>query len=463
MNKTDGKKVGKKPLAAAICAVLAIITVATAFSISLVNERLNKGDYLRNATVYESDNFKVDAAMLTYYFYDEYNGFLNDASFDASVIDTSKPLKKQNYNKSTTWYEYFRDKALTDARSNILFAEAAKQEGYDLSEDEIAAIEESAKKISVADVGRGIVTADIVEAKKLEALGNKYYSAVGKASFTDDEYNTVLKDNLKLIGECSYYKFDIKYGGKEEKTAAKEIADKLASAASADEFTASVTAYLTEDLQFDAETAAEEISKMAHSVCMYTDCEKDFGDWMFEDGRINGDTRLTDNKKEKKYTVYFTLSAPINSNSDMLNIRNIMIKTSPTDDMTESVKTIMNIQNEYISSTQTEDDFIRVADKYNQDENSGDGGLYEDYKDGTIKGEKFNSWCFDEARAHGDYSVLQSDDALNLTYISSKSKRWKHAAEIILLDGWRSDYCDILEENIKLNYNEKAVEKMPIK
>ncbi len=463
MNKTNGKKANKKIPAAVICTVLAVLVVAGAFSLRLVNERLDKGDYLREATVYESDNFKVDAAMLTYYFYDEYQSFLSDSSFDSSAIDSSKPLKKQNYNKSTTWFEYFRDKALSDARANILFAEAATREGYDLSDDEIADIEESAKKIKISEVGRGITTADITEAKKLETLGKKYYSAVGKASFTDDEYNTVLKDNLKLIGECSYYKFDIKYSGKDERNSAKETADSLAAATSGEEFASAVSAYLAEKSQLDETEISEEIGKMAHNVCMYTDCDKEFGDWMFADSRVDGDTRVSEDKKDKKFSVYYTLSAPINSNSDILNIRNIMIKTSPTDSMEESVKTIMNIQNEYISSAQTEDAFIKIADKYNQDKKADDGGLYEDYQNGTIKGDRFNEWCFDSARKVGDYAVLQSDDGLNLTYISTKSKRWKHAAETILLDGWRSDYCNTLEENINVKYNEKSVEKMPIK
>ncbi len=460
----------KHIIIAAICLVLALIIAGSVVFYNVNQNRLDKGNYLRKSVVYESDNFEVNAAMLTYYFYESYQDFINDGAFDTSSIDTDKPLKKNTYNDGTSWYEYFEQEAVNAARAHILFAEAAMQEGYELTEEEVQEIEATASTVDVNKVGRGITLSDIVEAEKLTALGDKYYSAVGKAAFTDEEYQQKLLDNLKILGDCSYYSYEINYGDDFNEKDAKKLAKKISEAETPEEFLSAVNEHHVSNHSHDGDgehVHEHSLSTLKTDDVNYADCGEELGDWIFDQERKAGETKVIKNKDESKFTVYMVDAPATESNSALVNIRAIRLMATTADEIIAANQKIMDIQNEYLVSSQTEAVFTELAKKYSEDtETAQNGGLITNYQSGQIAddvlGGKLNDWCFSAERKAGDYKILQSNEGMNFVYVSVSNKRWKEGAEQLLLKDWRAEYCDTLEEHIKITFNKGAVKKMPI-
>ena len=459
--KSSGKpkKNRRKFLISVICCLLVFGIACGLLVGTLVNRRLDKGDYLRETTVYETDNYKVDAAMFTYYFYCGYEDFLNSGTHVTSAINTDKPLKKQTYKGDESWYDYFLSLAKTKARSSIIFAEAAKNEGYTLTDEETAAIKESAKKVNLEKVGRGINERDVIEAEKLVALGDKYYQAVGKAAFTEDEYNKTLKDNLTLIGDAAYYSYEVKADSlKESQSGAQTIAE----ASDSESFLAAVNAF--------ASAAGKDTFQSANDLLTddvkFGDCDKTLGKWLFDEKRTAGETKVISGKSSA--TVYMVAVPPMNSDTAIINLRDLCLTADSTDEIIEKNRKILDIQNEFIIGGATDKLFVSLVEKYSEDEQSkSKEGLYTDYKRGDISDEKYNGrlndWVLAPERQKGDYTVTQSDKGLDLVFISVNDLRWKAAAEEILLNGWKSEFCDTLEENVKLKYHSDALSLIPIK
>ncbi len=461
-SKKDGgerKKFSRKFWITVICCLLVVGTACGFLVGTLVNRRLDKGDYLREATVYETDNFKVDAAMFTYYFYCGYEDFLESGTYDTSAIDTDKPLKKQTYKGDKSWFDYFLSIAKTKARSSIIFAEAAKKEGYTLTDEETAEIKEYAGNIDVKKVGRGIKTRDIEEAEKLVALGDKYYEAVGKAAFTEDEYKKKLQENLTLIGDTSYYAYEVKAGSLKE---SQSLAQTIAEATDPSSFLAAVNAVAAQNGTEQFENAYD----MLKNDVKFGDCGKTLGKWLFDEDRKAGETKVISGKNSA--TVYMVDRPPMESDSSIVNLRVLHLNAETTDEIIQKNKEILDIQNEFIIGGKDEKTFASLVKKYSEDTaKKADGGLYTDYKTGDISDDKFsgglNTWCISPDRKTGDFTVAQSNTGLDLIYISFKDLRWKAAAEKMLLNGWKSEFCDTLEENVKLKYYSDAVSLIPIK
>ncbi len=453
------KKFSRRFWISAVCCLLAVGTACGFLIGTLVNRRLDKGDYLREATVYETDNFKVDAAMFTYYYYCGYEDFLNSGTYDTSAIDTDKPLKKQTYKGDKSWFDYFLSIAETKARSSIIFAEAAKNEGYTLTDEETAEIKEYAGTVNVKKVGRGIKTSDIEEAEKLVALGDKYYAAVGKAAFTEDEYKKKLQENLTLIGDASYYAYEVKADSLKE---AQSTAQAIAETADPSSFLAAVNTVASQNGTEQFENADE----LLKNDIKFGDCGKTLGKWLFDEDRKAGDTKVISGKNSA--TVYMVDKPPMESDSSIVNLRALHLNAETTEEIIQKNKEILDIQNEFIIGGKDDKTFASLVKKYSEDTaKKADGGLYTDYKSGDISDDKFsgrlNTWCLSTDREEGDFNVLQSNTGLDLVYISVKNLRWKAAAEKLLLNGWKSEFCDTLEENVKLKYYSDAVSLIPIK
>ena len=78
------------------------------------------------------------AADVSYFYNTIYNSFVSKNSYYLSVygLDTSKSLKEQDcpVTDGGTWYDYFRDQALSSMTSYSLLAQKAEAEGFDGSE-----------------------------------------------------------------------------------------------------------------------------------------------------------------------------------------------------------------------------------------------------------------------------------------------------------------------------------------
>lgn len=77
--------------------------------------------------------------------------------------------------------------------------------------------------------------------------------------------------------------------------------------------------------------------------------------------------------------------------------------------------------------------FSEFASDYSEDPGSSiNGGLYVDLRQGQLMDE-LDSWCFDDARQHGDYEIIRSRCGYHIVFFSQTTEDWYAAAEADLL------------------------------
>ena len=186
------------PLVFAVIAVLLIVVMVG-------NLLIGAGIFMRSRTAAESDDFKVDGAMMSYFVYSSYQTYLNyyyelyssmmGSSTSINVqslmgIDPNVSLKKQVYNEESgqTWFEYFAENAAAQVEQQLVYCQAAKAAGIELDKDDLAAIDASINEIAAyaamygttldaylaANYGKGVKEKDVRRVMELGQLASKY-------------------------------------------------------------------------------------------------------------------------------------------------------------------------------------------------------------------------------------------------------------------------------------------------
>lgn len=104
-------------------------------------------------------DMKYTNAEYQYFYYSGYYKFVSSYGDYISYIglDTSKPLSEQpcSFSEGQSWAEYFRDDALKNMTTLTAVYSAAVADGYTLSEEDAAEIDESVKGMEQAGLGYG--------------------------------------------------------------------------------------------------------------------------------------------------------------------------------------------------------------------------------------------------------------------------------------------------------------------
>ncbi len=254
------------------------ILIAVALVVALVWSYIAAaGIALRATTVAESENFKVDAAMATYFMKSSYAEFVSQYNSYLETVfklDTTKSLKSQLYVDGTmTWHTYFLNGAKSTSQSSLVLAEAALAAGVKLEDSDykeidtaIAMIETYAAQYgySTADYitqlyGKGVKVRDVRRAMELSALSSKYAEKLeAETKASDADYDEYYADNKDAVDFVDYYSYQIHVTYKTGATAeeieaakkdAKAIADELAKCTTPEEFAQFI-------LDYEAELAA---------------------------------------------------------------------------------------------------------------------------------------------------------------------------------------------------------------
>ena len=105
--------------------VIAVAFVLVAAVVIVANSKVIE----RSAKAVTIGNETYTAADVDYYFYTAYNSFVSQYSSYLSLygLDTSKSLKEQDcpVTDGGTWYDYFRDQAISSLTSYSLLAQKA--------------------------------------------------------------------------------------------------------------------------------------------------------------------------------------------------------------------------------------------------------------------------------------------------------------------------------------------------
>lgn len=115
----------------------------------------------------------------------------------------------------------------------------------------------------------------------------------------------------------------------------------------------------------------------------------------------------------------------------------------------------------WLAGEKTEESFAELANSTSEDPGSNtNGGLYEDVYVGQMV-EPFETWCFDETRAYGDYGLVQTSYGYHVMFYVGSDPMWVSYAENdwiteqtnVMMEQMSAKYpMDVAYENIKLGY-----------
>lgn len=220
--------------------LLIVVTLIIVASLALTYINTS-GILLRAPKAFKSENFEISGSMMQYMFYSQYTAFVTNYSSYLSTIglSTSKSLKAQkctttykslltslygeDIKTDGTWFEFFWDVAEKQAKQTLVFCEAAKALGIELTDEEIAEIDKTIDSIGEtatlygypntqsyinAMYGAGVNKSDIRKTLLLSELSAKLYEVETdriKNEITDEAVLKFFEDNKSDYYKADYY------------------------------------------------------------------------------------------------------------------------------------------------------------------------------------------------------------------------------------------------------------------
>ncbi len=244
----------------AVCIIL--VAVILLILVCTVLESAGVFNRMTNVIQMENGEFKVNKAMMNFFFNEQIMTWYNQYGSYATYfgLDFSKDMKAQNYSKDTTWYQYFLDQTKSQVQLYLAYANAAHTMGLELDKDDHAEIEEvvDTLKTYVKGLGlsysnfygEGVSEGDIKDCYEIIYLANKYSEVMtekykGELEKDDKDVIAFPDENKEDFYSADVLKYEIKLDEKNFKTSkeyedavkkAKERADKIAAAETAEEF-----------------------------------------------------------------------------------------------------------------------------------------------------------------------------------------------------------------------------------
>lgn len=229
MGNSNVKKLNKKKMSGpALAAMIVSIVILLAFLLSLV---ASTGFFFRIQAGASSQNFNVNASMMSYftnayyqswYSQNYYYIYLGYFKFDPTVSFKEQYVDKD---KKTSYYDYFKDAAISQVEQILKYCEAAKADSaVDFAKLEsdakaaakaaITSLEASAKTAGYtvdayvrANFGPNVSTGDIYDCVVLEDIASSYYTILYDRTYdavTDAEKDAYFKEHLSTFVTAKY-------------------------------------------------------------------------------------------------------------------------------------------------------------------------------------------------------------------------------------------------------------------
>ena len=487
------KKDKVKKIAIIVCS-LAIVAALLAGTLthSITSAVKSSGNAMRTTSVLETDNFKIDAAMMSYYFNYNYNSTVgnNQETYKSLGLDISKSLKKQACSfleDGGTWFDYFLDSALSTAKSDIYLAEKAKKDGIELLEtdkDSIQSVideyydyaeENNIKKDNVFSLifGQGVKEGDVRNCLELSTLASNFIRKwQDSLEYSDDDYDKFYEENIddyKMVDYLSYTITASDTNNKDTYAAAKELAEDLAGVAGEQAFKDFVEAeyrknngitdkFSKEDQDKGAKEALDKLPTTGATKAIIGDT--DISKWFFEDAE-KGDTYIDDDESGS-YTVYYCTAEPYRNEDISRTIRQIILAESSYG-ADEVEKQAIALQAEMKEKGLTEETFETYAAKYSDDTNTSQiGGLCENYSENHFVTD-VSDWAFNESRKVGDFDAVKYDGGYALCYyVGEGLPGWKADCKADMINEDYEKAYEEWEKDIKLTINEVGYNKISL-
>lgn len=197
------KPKSKKHVPAWLTSLIAVAMAVIVLAVCVLGVLSSNGVIMRHRYPVRSENFKISANMMAYYYQTQLQNF--ESSYESYMsyfsLDKSKSLKDQIYGDEAaggyeasflgdfegTWFDYFMSLATKQAEQILIYCEEAKSRGITLDETDIAEIETTLATLTstgailnystdayIAQIyGPGIKLQDIRDALELSLLAEK--------------------------------------------------------------------------------------------------------------------------------------------------------------------------------------------------------------------------------------------------------------------------------------------------
>ena len=444
---------------------------------------LNSSLLYTGTTALTIGDYKFTNAEYQYYYNTAYNGFTNQYSSYLSLFqfDTDTPAEDQPFTESSasmlgmlgqsvpesmsgdnlsedaTWADYFKAVAMDNMVQITALWDAAVKEGYTLSEEDSAEIDEtisafetmaSLNNLRGADgycavvygkgVDAGLVRellgrAYIAEAYSTDVFEGFEYSREELDSYYDenaDDFDAFTFDYYRVSAEKVEVTETVtdEETGEESEETTEEVTDETMAEA---EETANAIAEAVEGGADFAETVSAEVEDAE-----ITEYESVFGysvgsnfiegvsDWVRDDARAEGDVAVIESEGTGYYVLLFH-SRDDNTGYNGVAFRHILINVADADEDGEiseeerqaAEDEINEIYDQWVEDGETEESFISLANTNSEDSGSNgssvyssEGGLYEHVARHQMVPE-IDEWIFDSARQPGDSTIVYVEAA----------------------------------------------------
>ena len=412
--------------AVALVLVAAIVTVCV---IVANNKYKASNEYKSSTVVMKSENYSVDLAMYTYYFFDGYYGFVDMYEDELNEMnmypDITKDLKDQ-YNANNTWYEFFVSNTNSQIQQNLIIAEVALDEGVTLTETEKESLRKKAEMLDVTKYGNNITQADVLRCLELDLIAIKYeYVTRHKDMLEGDELEKYYDEYYKHFSTVDFRCLEIPYSDSESstvsKTEAENYANLMAESKNSDEFTEKLYANVK---LINPELTDDEVKQVydASFAKNYKYSEGDIvTEWLFDEKREVNETFVYHNPTTESYTVYLMTKLTEKDMYDTVCARHILF-TADTYGSDEAALAKANEIKALWEKSSTDELFSNLAITYSEDRtNCYLGGLFENNTKDELK-EKYPEvadWCFGSVQK-GDCEVVKSEAGYHLVTFIEK-------------------------------------------
>ena len=460
-----------------------VVAIALVLVIGIVvagmNLYKNSGIKEKNTVAAVVGDHEINSVEMAYYYSDLVNTTYNNwrSTYGDSMalyvgfmgLDVNLPLNEQTYSGDLTWADYFIDTAISTAQRDYLLSDLAKAEGFTLSEESQATLDQTFGNLPAfatlygynkvdnylrAMYGPGASEKTYREYAERSALAADYYDAYEENLVIDDAAIRAYEaDNFDKFSSFSYANYTLSYsyyltGGTEDEngvvthTEEENAAAREAVKAAAEEFP---ECHSIEEL--NAAIAALPFNKDQDIECnVSTDVKYDYTSsnirqWLADSERKEGDFTIVPNESTTTdengiettvingYTAYVFTGRNDNLRP-LANIRHILFSfeggttdengsvTYSDEEKAATMKKAESVLELYKLGPQTDESFAELATANTQDTASAaTGGLYEDISpEPGVYVESFTNWATDPERKAGDTGIIESTYGYHVMY-----------------------------------------------
>ncbi len=459
--KQNAKSIEKRnsfsKIAKKVIAIVLVVAIAGGLAWKVVD---GLGIIEKFATAVEIGDTKLSAAEYNYYYSAQHqqmayyeqmyqSNYGYSIGYDTTVApDEQNSTEKDADGNPITWAESFKTSAVNYAQSIIAYYNEAVEAGYELSEDEIAQINETIENYRTEaansnyslnaylreSFGAGFNEKSFKKQLEMEIVAQNF--SEDKA----DEFNNALseEDVLKVYNEnkknynyadVRYYSFAYKTLTANEGESKEALAERQkAENAKVDAEAKAVLDKITDDASFVAAVKEAKESKdtdlttlssnTSYSSLTASTSDK-AADWAFDAARKAGDKTVI--AGEKGAIVLYIVKPSYSMNS--VDVRHCLVQfDSETDEVTDAQKEVAyteakNLLDEWLKGDKTEESFAAMAKENTDDTASAEtGGLYEGIRITDNYVAEFEAWSFDDSRKAGDTGIIETDYGYHIMY-----------------------------------------------